>query len=97
MVTAVTLLAFFATSGGWMQTRAIRALTNDESTRAHRANAMTIAFCNMVGAGIMIYGIGMFKTVSGGEAAHLIMTVGVTLALISFAAWKRMALRSDAR
>ena len=95
---AVVLLAFFATGGGWTRSKAVRALMNDESTRIHRARATTVAFYNMMASGVVIYGLGMIKPVSGGEAAHLIMTVGIASALMAFWGLERAALRtSDAR
>ena len=98
VVMAVVLLAFFATGGGWTRSKAVRALMNDESTRIHRARATTVAFYNMMASGVVIYGLGMIKPVSGGEAAHLIMTVGIASALMAFWGLERAALRtSDAR
>jgi hypothetical protein len=98
VVMAIVLLVFFATGGGWARSPAIRALMNDESTRAHRARATTVAFYNMIASGIVVYGLGMVKPVTGGEAAHLIITVGIASALMAFWGLERAALRSaDAR
>ena len=98
VVMAIGLLAFFATGGGWTRSRAVRALMNDESTRNHRARATTIAFYNMMASGVVVYGLGMIKPVSGGEEAHIIMTVGIASALTAFWGLERAALRhSDAR
>ena len=94
VVMAVVLLAFFATGGGWTQTPAVRALMNDESTRVHRARATMVAFYNMMASGVVVYILGMLKPVSGGEAAHLIMTVGIASALTAFWGFERAALRN---
>lgn len=93
-IMAIVLLTFFATGGGWAQPREVRALMNDESTRLHRARATMIAFYNMMATGVVVYAIGLFKPVSGGQAAHLIMTVGIASALVAFAGWERAALRT---
>jgi hypothetical protein len=90
---AIVLLVAFATGGGWARPRAVRALMNDESTRLHRARATTIAFYNMMATGVVVYGLGLIKPVSGGQAVHLMMTVGIASALVSFAGWERAALR----
>ena len=94
VVMAVALLAFFATGGGWTRPANVRALMNDESTRTHRARATTIAFYNMMASGVVVYVLGLFKPVSGGEAAHLIMTVGIASALMAFWGLERAALRN---
>jgi hypothetical protein len=95
VVMAIVLLFFFATGGGWARPSEIRALMNDESTRLHRARATSIAFYNMMATGVVVYAIGLFKSVSGGQAVHLMMTVGIASALMSFAAWERAALRTN--
>ncbi|UVO55542.1 hypothetical protein [Sphingomonas sp. SUN039] len=95
VVLAVVLLTFFASGGGWTRSANVRALMNDESTRAHRARATTIAFYNMMASGIVVYGLGMVKPVSGGEAAHIIMTVGIASALMAFWGLERAAMRSS--
>jgi hypothetical protein len=98
VVMAVVLLVFFATGGGWARPEEVRALMNDESTRMHRARATTVAFYNMIASGIVVYGLGMIKPVSGGEAAHLIITVGIASAPMAFWGLERAALRNpDAR
>ena len=94
VVMAIILLFFFATGGGWTRSRAVRALMNDESTRLHRARATTIAFYNMMATGVIVYGLGMIKPVTGGQAVHLVMTVGIASALMAFAGWERAALRA---
>ncbi len=93
-VMAIVLLLFFATGGGWTRSREVRALMNDESTRLHRARATTIAFYNMMATGVIVYGLGLIKPVTGGQAVHLLMTVGIASALVSFAGWERAALRT---
>jgi cation transport ATPase len=93
IVMVIALLVIFATGGGLARSPAIRALMNDESTRSHRAKATTIAFYNMIASGILVYGLAMIKPVTGGEAAHLIMTVGIASALMAFWGLERAALR----
>jgi hypothetical protein len=94
VVMAIALLVFFATGGGWARSRSVRALMNDESTRMHRARATTVAFYNMMASGFVVYALGMVKPFSGGEAAHLIMTVGIASALMTFWGLERAALRT---
>ncbi len=94
VVMAIVLLIFFATGGGWNRSHDVRALMNDEGTQQNRARATTIAFYNMMATGVILYGIGLIKPVSGGQAVHLIMSVGIASALVSFATWERMALKA---
>jgi hypothetical protein len=93
VVMVVVLLLAFATGGGWARSREVRTLMNDESTRIHRARATMIAFYNMMATGVVVYAIDLFKPVTGGQAVHLMMTVGIASALMAFATWERAALR----
>ncbi|MDB5681888.1 MAG: hypothetical protein JWO16_1693 [Sphingomonas bacterium] len=87
------LLIVFATGGGWFRSAGVRALTNDESTRANRAEGFRIGFlATMVGA-IALYFISLFEPLSGREAIHVLMTVGIAAALMRFGMLERRALR----
>lgn len=93
LVMSTLLLVGFATGGGWTRSPEVRALMNDETTRAHRATATTIGFYNAMATGIVIYGLAMIKPVFGRDAVHVMMTVGIASALVAFAGLERAALR----
>lgn len=93
LVLSVVLLLFLLTGGGWLKGRAVRALLNDETTRAHRARALSLGFGCTMATGIVLYAASLFTPVEGREAVHIMMTVGIAAALIAFAAAERRALR----
>lgn len=93
LVLTVVLLAVFASGGGLARSAKVRALMNDDTTRAHRARACMLAFWNMMATGIVLYVLSAFKAFDGRTAVHIVMTVGLASALISFAAMERQALR----
>ena len=97
LVISVVLLVGFATGGGWARSAKVRALMNDETTRAHRATATTIGFYNAMATGVVIYGLAMVKPIFGRDAVHVMMTVGIASALIAFAGLERAALRTTSR
>lgn len=92
LVISIVLLLFLTTGGGWTRGRAIRALMNDETTRAHRARALSLGFSCTMATGIVLYVASLFKPVAGREAVHVMMTVGIAGALIAFATAERRAL-----
>lgn len=93
LVLSAVLLLVLATGGGWIYPRAVRELANDEVTRAHRGAAFQFAFlATMVGC-IGLYALDQFEPLSGRDAIHLIMTIGIVAALIRFAMFERRALK----
>ncbi len=93
LVMAVALLALLLTGGGWFQSAEVRARVEDESTREHRRNALGVGFIATMACAIALYFIALFEPISGIEAVHLLLTVGVAAALLSFANQERRALR----
>jgi cation transport ATPase len=93
-VWAIALLAILASGGGFFKGREIRALMNDESTRAHRAEAFAWGFwAAMIGA-ILLYGLTMIEpATSAREAIHLILTFGVGVAILRFGRLEMRALK----
>ncbi|MEO7169333.1 MAG: hypothetical protein ABIY39_03060, partial [Sphingomonas sp.] len=79
-----TVLLVGLATGGWFGGPAVRALTNDESTRANRAEAFRFGFlATMIGA-IVLYLVSLFEPLGGREAIHVLMTVGIATALLRF-------------
>lgn len=93
LVMAVALLALFLTGGGWLLRPDVRRRMEDESTREHRRAAMGVGFISTMGCAIALYFLALFQPISGIEAIHLMLTVGIAAALLSFASQERRALR----
>ncbi len=89
LVLSIVILLAITTGGSWLQSREVRALMNDEATRANRAEACRIGFvATMIGA-IGLYFLAYFEPLSGLDAIHLLMTVGIGSALIRFGMLER--------
>jgi hypothetical protein len=94
VLSAVILLVLW-TGGSWLQPKQIRELLNDEVTRANRAQAFRAAFlASMVGC-IFLYFLTTFTPVEAREAIHIILTIGLSAALLSFGVLERRAHRPE--
>jgi hypothetical protein len=91
LVLSLVLLLALATNGFWFQSREIRDLINDESTRVNRSSAMTTGFIASMLAAIVVYFIEQFVAVTAREAIHLILSVGLGAALLRFGTLERRA------
>ena len=92
VLSAVILLALW-TGGSWLQPKRVRDLLNDETTQAHRTQAFRVAFLASMMGCIFLYFLTMFSRVETREAIHIILTIGLSAALISFGVLERRALR----
>jgi ABC-type Fe3+ transport system permease subunit len=95
LVLSLVLLLALATNGFWFQSKEVRELINDESTRANRSRAMTIGFIASMLAAIVIYFLEQFEAVTAREAIHLILSVGLGAALLRFGTLERRAHGND--
>ena len=93
IVTSIILLLAVATGGAWAAPKQIRALVEDETTLHNRQAAMATAFLASMSAAIIIYALSLYEPVSGREAVHFIMTIGIASALIGFGFRERRAMR----
>jgi hypothetical protein len=93
LVLSVVLLLALCTGGEWFKGQAIRALMNDEVTRGHRMRAMQLGFLNAMLTCVLLYFLAMLREFSARDAIHIIMTVGIGSAILSFAVQERRALR----
>ena len=94
LVWALALLFLLATGGGYFRSKAVRALLNDETTREHRGRALAAGFWAAMLACVVMYVLSAYEPVSAREAIHLVLTVGVAMALIRFGQLERRALAS---
>jgi hypothetical protein len=91
LVLSSVLLAALATKGFWLQPREVRALIDDENTRANRIEAMRFGFIFAMLTCIVIYFITMFEPVNGRDAVHIVMSDGLGAALIRWGWLERRA------
>ena len=89
LVWSVVLLLFLATGGGFIHSRKVRALMNDEVTRANRLQAYAIGFWAAAGSAIGLYIVNLFEPVSGRDAIHIILTAAIGGALLTFGMLER--------
>jgi len=85
------MLLLIATGGFLLKGRKVWDLLNDETSRMNRAASQAVGFWMTMLTAMFIYVDSMFEAVSLNEALHIIVTVGVGAALISFAARERRA------
>jgi uncharacterized membrane protein len=93
LVWAMALLFLLASGGGLFRAKGVRALMEDETTRANRNSAYAIGFWIAVATAIGIYALTMFDNVKAREALHIIVTAAVAAALITFGVLERRALK----
>lgn len=93
LVWAMALLLLLATGGGVFRSKGVRALMDDETTRSHRARAYAVGFWLAVCTSVAIYALTAFDTVMPREAIHIILTISLAGALVTFGILERRALR----
>jgi len=93
LVLSIVLLAALGTKGFWAHSREVRNLIDDENTRANRHSAMQSGFLFAMGASVFVYVMTMFTPVTGREAVHIIMSVGIATALVQWGFLERRAHR----
>lgn len=93
MLSIVILLAL-TTGGGWIYSREVRRLANDEATRAFRERGFRAGFLASMATCIVLYFVSLFEPLGGRDAIHLVMTVGLVVTLLWFAFLERRASRN---
>ena len=81
------LVAFAAGTlfwGGMWFPKDLRAIGEDEVTRANRSKAVTRGFLAALFVAMLVFVVSPFEPISAQEAAHLIVSVGLVCALLSF-------------
>lgn len=88
---ALVILAGLVTGGFWFRPKAVRQLMDDEITRAHRAQALSLGFTLAMLTGVALFVLQVFVPVDAPEAIHLILSVGIGAALLRFSILERRA------
>jgi hypothetical protein len=91
-VMSAALLIALVTGGGLFRGRELRTMLNDESSRAHRSDALGWGFVVAMLTGIALYVIGA-RQIDEREAIHLIVSLGIATALVRFGFLERRAMR----
>ena len=93
LILVILMMMLLATGGFLLRGRNVRDLLNDEGVRANRIKAQATGFWVTVLAALAVYVESIFDPVSLNEGIHIIVTLGVGSALISFAARERRSHR----
>jgi hypothetical protein len=77
----------------WTKGRQIRALMNDEVTRAHMRTAMAVGFWVAMVTAMALYWLPASASLSAAAAVYVIVTASIAIALLAFAWMEHRALR----
>jgi len=86
---ALVILAGLVTGGFWMKPKAVRELMEDEITRAHRAQALSLGFALSMLTGIALFVLQVFVPMDALEVIHAMLSAGVGAALVRFSILER--------
>lgn len=90
-VLVLAMLFALMTGGNWFTPRKVRELMNDEVTRANRAKAIERGFIGAVLTAILVFVVSPIEPITGQRAAHLIVSIGLAIALAVFGLEERKA------
>jgi hypothetical protein len=93
LVLTLVLIAALWTGGFWFKRREVRALLDDDVTRANRGRALSLGFLLAMLTCVALYVFAMIEPVGIKLALHLILSVGIMVALIRFGMLERRAYR----
>ena len=79
------MLAFVATGGGFIFSRPLRAVLNDETTRDHRRRAFEAGYWAAIAGAVLAYEWSLAKPLTPLAVIHLVLSAGVGLAIVTFA------------
>ena len=88
---AMTAVILFVLNsrGFWFRPAKVRAMIDDEVTRANRTSAMHWGFVAAMLAGIVVYVLQGVMQLTAREAIHLIVSAGIVMALMRFGLLER--------
>ena len=91
LILSLGLLIALSRHGFWLERRRVRALLDDEVTRANRAAAAQLGFFATMLTAIAMYFAVEFEPMSARDAIHLLVTIGIAAALLRFGYLERRA------
>jgi hypothetical protein len=92
LLLAAVILAALVTGGFWLKPRPVRALMDDEVTKANRASALSLGFVLSTVTAMVLYVVNFAEPVPAAIAIHVIVTCGLAGAMFRFAVLERRAL-----
>jgi hypothetical protein len=93
VVMGLVLLLALVTGGAFFRSAEVRALLNDEVTRANRARAFEAGFVSAMLSAMLLFCLRGALEFSVGEVIHLIVSAGMVSALVIFGMLERRAHR----
>ena len=93
IVWAAALCLLLAFGGGWLRRANVRALMNDETTRANRQRALVAGYWATVLSAFALYGINQWAPFGTSEAIRLLLSAAVGAATIRFGILEQRSLR----
>jgi len=87
----LVLLLLLATGGAWRYGKAVRAVLDDEATRAHRGEAYAWGFWALTLCIVGLYATAPFVRLELGEIAHILLSVAVAVPALRFLFLERRA------
>lgn len=84
LVLMLVVLGIVLTGGDWLLPKAVRRLTDDEATRASAGKALKGGFAAAMITALIVFVVAPFEPISAQRAAHLIISLGLGLALVVF-------------
>jgi succinate dehydrogenase hydrophobic anchor subunit len=88
---AIVLLIILAGGGGWILSRGVRRLMNDDVTQDNRRRALGVGFWVALAAAAILFVIDRYKPFPAQEASRLILTFAIAAALLWFGHLERRA------
>ena len=82
LATAVLLVVL--TGGRWLLPRGIRPYVDDESSRANRMQAIFGGFTAAMVTLLIVFVVSPFEPIDAQRAAHIVVSIGLGVALVSF-------------
>jgi hypothetical protein len=95
LILVILILMLLATGGFLLRGRNVRDLLNDETSRLNRLASQALGFWVTIITALVVYVESIFDPLTLNEGIHVIVTLGVGAALISFAVRERRAHRID--
>jgi hypothetical protein len=90
---ALVVLAALLTGGFWQKSKAVRALMEDDVTRANRADALRLGFGLAMAAAIGLFAFSGPGGLTAREVIHIIVSAGLGASLLRFGFLERRAHR----
>lgn len=88
-ITGIITILFLVWASGFFRGTALRSILNDESSDENRKRSLTLAFWTMMATAIVCYILTYIKDYGPRDAIQVIMTVGISTALLSFGVMER--------